>query len=62
MGLLPARRLTRMYDGQETRGRQGTDKVLLGSAGIVGNAVDITVDELMQSFTTIATTLQTLAS
>ena len=42
--------------GKKMRGRQGTDKVLLGSAGIVGNAADITVDELMQSFcTTIAT-------
>jgi hypothetical protein len=41
--------------GKKMRGRQGTDKVLLGSAGIVGNAADITVDELMQSFfTTIA--------
>ena len=42
--------------GKKMRGRQGTDKVLLGSAGIVGNAADITVDDLMQSFfTTIAT-------
>ena len=42
--------------GKKMRGRQGTDKVLVGSAGIVGNAADITVDELMQSFfTTIAT-------